>query len=127
MSVASTGHPQIDWASAEVHGGEVTVELNGKIAKDWRERFAAVLHLLGPSSGGWGEVKLVKRTISVPGLQPQAEGDLRHFLESVVVQVNSELAQEDEQSEPAAQPGDRGAILDAEMTATLRSFAEPEA
>jgi hypothetical protein len=127
MSDTSAQHPQIDWASAEVHGGEVTVELSGKVDKAWRERFAAVLRLLGPSSGGWGEVGLVKRTIKVAGLEPRAEGDLRHFLESVVVQVNSELAQgKDGGGEPAPQAADRGAILDAEMTATLRSFAEPQ-
>jgi hypothetical protein len=127
MSDPSARHPQIDWASAEVHGGAVTVELSGKVDKAWRERFAAVLRLLGPSSGGWDEVELVKRTISVPRLEPQAEGDLRHFLESVVVQVNSELAQDEKGGgEPAPPAADRGAILDAEMTATLRSFAEPQ-
>jgi hypothetical protein len=126
VSTTSERRPQIDWASAEVHGADVTVELSGKVTKAWRERFAAVLGLLGPSSGGWGEVTLVRRTIAVRALLPQAEGDLRHFLESVVVQANSELTEDGEGREPAAGPADRGAILDAEMTATLRSFAEPE-
>jgi hypothetical protein len=43
---------EIDWASAEVHGGDVTVDLAGKVPKQCRERFEAVRSLLGESSGG---------------------------------------------------------------------------
>jgi hypothetical protein len=97
----------------------------------WRERFDSVLRLLGPSGGGWGEVKLAKGSIRVKSLQPQAAGDLRHFLESLVVQVNAELPTEEgdgqDDDEAGAESSDRGAILDAEMTATLRSFAEAQA
>jgi hypothetical protein len=129
MSATTDRRRTIDWASAEVHDGDVTVELSGKNSKEWRERFDTVLRLLGPSGGGWGEVKLTKGSIRVESLQPQAEGDLRHFLESLVVQVNAELPDElgegdGDDDEDGAEPPDRGAILDAEMTATLRSFAE---
>jgi hypothetical protein len=126
---ATTDRPRtIDWASAEVHDGDVTVELSGKSSKAWRERFDIVLRLLGSSGGGWGEVKLTKGSIRVKSLQPQAEGDLRHFLESLVAQVNAELPTEQDDAqdddEAGAESIDRAAILDAEMTATLRSFAE---
>lgn len=128
MSATTDRRRTIDWASAEVHDGDVTVELSGKSSKAWRERFDTVLRLLGPSGGGWGEVKLTKGAIRVKSLQPQAEGDLRHFLESLVVQVNAELPAEQREGqddeEAGAEPVDRGAILDAEMAATLRSFAE---
>ncbi|HEX3910047.1 MAG TPA: hypothetical protein VHW67_05020 [Solirubrobacteraceae bacterium] len=116
---------EIDWTSADVQdGGDVTIELTGGISKAWRGRFEAVLGLLGAANGSWGAVKLTKKTISVQALQPQAEEDLRHFLESVVVQVNSELPEEQGDEGPE-QKLDRKAILDAEMTATLRSFAGP--
>jgi hypothetical protein len=118
---------EIHWSSAEVHGGDVTVDLAGKVPKQWRERFDTVRSLLGESSSGWDEVKLVKRTIHVRGLRPGAEHELRHFLESVVVQVNAELPERDEEAEEATRPADRAAIVDAEMTATLRSFAEHQA
>jgi hypothetical protein len=117
---------EIDWASAEVHGGDMTVELAGKASKRWRERFEAVRGLLGESSGGWDDVKIVKQTINVRGLRPGAERDLRHFLESIVVQVDAELA-DDDTHEQDARPADGAATADAEMTATLRSFAEPQA
>ncbi|HTZ86294.1 MAG TPA: hypothetical protein VMB05_06465 [Solirubrobacteraceae bacterium] len=113
---------EIEWTSAEVHEGDVTVALNGKVTKAWRERFRGVLALLGSGSGGWGEVRLVHKAIEVEGLRPEAEEDLRHFLESAVGQVNAELPQDDR--DERVEPGDRMAILDAEMTATLRGFAE---
>ena len=118
---------EIDWSTAEVHGGDVTVELAGKVSKQSRERFEAVRALLGESSGGWDEVKLVKRTIHVRGLRPGEEHELRHFLDSVVVQVNAELPASDDEAGQASRPSDRAAIADAEMTATLRSFAEQQA
>jgi len=116
---------EIDWSSAAVHGGDVTVDLAGKASKPWLERFEAVRALLGESSGAWDDVKLVKRTIHVHGLEPGAEPDLRHFLESIVVQVNAELSGDEAGEAGARHPGARVALADAEMTATLRSFAEP--
>jgi hypothetical protein len=131
MSATTDRRRTIDWASAEVHDGDVTVELSGKNSREWRERFDVVLRLLGASGGGWGEVKLTKGSLRVKSLQPQAEDDLRHFLESLVVQVNAELPDElggrEDDEEAGGESLDRGAILDAEMTATLRSFAEPQA
>jgi hypothetical protein len=127
MSATTDRRRTIDWASAEVHDGDVSVELRGVNSKEWSRRFDTVLRLLGPSGGGWGEVKLTKGSIRVRSLRPQAEEDLRHFLESLVVQVNAELPDEpgeEEGDEDGAESLDRGAILDAEMTATLRSFAE---
>jgi hypothetical protein len=118
---------EIDWSSAEVHGGDVTVDLAGKVSKQRRERFETVRSLLGVSSGAWDDVKLVKRTIHVRGLLPGEEHELRHFLDSVVVQVNAELPASDDDAEQAGRPSDRAAIVDAEMTATLRSFAEQQA
>jgi hypothetical protein len=121
---------EIDWSSAAVRDGDVTIDLAGKAPKPLRERFEAVRALLGESSAGWDDVKLVKRTIHVHGLEPGTEPDLRHFLESIVVQVNAELSgdEADEADEADARhPGDRAAIADAEMTATLRAFAEPQA
>jgi hypothetical protein len=53
-----------------------------------------------------------------------AEPDLRHFLESIVVQVNSELAPAEEQRpDEAAIPTDPQEAADREMTETVRSFA----
>jgi hypothetical protein len=116
---------EIDWASAEVHEGNVVVALTGKASKAWSESFDGVLRLLGSGTGGWGELAHDKKTIKVQGLQPKAEGDLRHFLEAVVVQVNAELAESE--PEPQAEPTDPQELEDQEMTATLRSFGPSQA
>jgi hypothetical protein len=115
---------RIDWASADVHEGEVTLKLTGRPSKAWRERFEKVLALLGSSGSGWTEVRLKKSTLTIEALEPQAEGELRHFLESVVAQTNAELPEEP--SEEDTREGSRQEILDAEMTATLRSFASAD-
>ncbi|HUA75081.1 MAG TPA: hypothetical protein VL988_10035 [Solirubrobacteraceae bacterium] len=116
---------RIDWASADVHEGEVTLKLTGRPSKAWRERFEKVLGLLGSGGSGWGGVRLKKSTVTVEALQPQAEGELRHFLESVVAQTNAELPEEPGDEQDTA-GGSREEILDAEMTATLRSFASAD-
>ena len=114
---------EIDWSSAEVHEGNVVVALTGKPSKAWSDSFDGVLRLLGHGTGGWGEIAHDKKTIKVKALQPKAKGDLRHFLEAVVVQVNAELAEPASESEHA-EPADPQEIEDQEMTATLRSFGE---
>jgi hypothetical protein len=116
---------EIDWASAEVHDGDVVVALTGKSSRAWSDSFEGVLHLLGHGTGGWGEIDHDKKAIKVHGLQAKAEGDLRHFLEAVVVQVNAELAEAE--PAPPAEPPDPREIEDQEMTATLRSFGESQA
>ncbi len=116
---------EIAWASAEVHDGKVVVALTGKSSKAWSESFDGVLRLLGHGTGGWEKVAHDKKSITVEGLQPKAEGDLRHFLEAVVVQVNAEVA--DAEPEPQSDPADPQELEDREMTATLRSFGKSRA
>jgi hypothetical protein len=116
---------EIDWSSAEVRDGNVVIALTGKSSKAWSDSFDGVLRLLGHGTGDWGEVAHDKKTITVQGLQPKAEGRLRHFLEAVVVQVNAELAEPASESEQA-ELADPQELEDQEMTATLRSFGEPQ-
>jgi hypothetical protein len=113
---------EIDWSAAAVTADLTVLPLTGDGAKDWSERFEGVVALLGNGgSGGWGEISLTKKAIKVSALAPGAEDDLRHFLESVVVQVNSELSAQSDQ--PADEQQDPQAAQEAEMTAKLRSFS----
>jgi hypothetical protein len=113
---------EIDWESVEVQDGNVVVAFTGSPSKEWAEHFTAVLRLLAKGHGRWGEVSLTRKAIQVATVQPGAEGDLRHLLESVVAQVNAELRPDaDEQS---VAPEDPQAVADREMAETLRSFAE---
>jgi hypothetical protein len=115
---------EIDWANAEVHDGALTAPLSGSASKAWREHFNGVLRLLEHSNGVWGEVKLTKKAIEVGDLRAGSEADLRHFLESIVVQVNAELAPAEQPSSDAQEPVDPEQRADREMTETVRSFAD---
>ncbi len=110
----------MDWSEAEVSDGQLTVPLSGEGSKGWAERFGWVAERLQGSSASWGAVKASKSSIKVAGVVPGSEADVRHFLESVLAQVNADHAEPDE-----AGPEQDGGP-DAEMTATFRSFAEPE-
>jgi hypothetical protein len=88
----ASGPIQIDWRTAEVsHGDTLTVALRGELPRGWRKRFAGVVGLLDPDSGRWGDVALRKGKIVVAGVREGAEADLRHLLESALMQVNSDL------------------------------------
>ncbi len=122
---------KIDWASAQIEDGSLSVGLHGDSARGWGKDFSGVLALLENSSHAWGKVSLAKSVITVTDVQDGAEEDLRHFLESVVMQVNSDLHLQEEdpagrgEGAQSAEDAQRSAELD--MAATFRGFARPEA
>src|ERR1700744_271607 len=85
---------QIEWASAVFEEGALTVGLSGKRSKEWSGRFATVLSLLAVHHQDWGEVQQTKDQIRVADVREGTESDLRHFLESVVLQANSDVEPE---------------------------------
>ena len=113
---------QIDWDSARIKDATLTVELSGPSSKAWGAQFEHVLVLLDTPHNNWGEVKLTKQAIKVAGVQPGVESELRHFLESIVLQANSDVAP-DPPEQDADSEGDPASELDESMTATFRSFA----
>jgi len=119
--------PTIDWASAEVSDGDLSVELSGAVPKGWGKDFAGVLALLQGSHRRWGAVKLTKGTIKIADVQESSEEELRHLLESVVLQVNSDLHLAAEKDD-AGEAEDEAAIdrhkADREMAANFRAFAD---
>jgi hypothetical protein len=122
----------IDWSSAEVKGSKLSVAIggDGENAKQWSARVQSVLKVLDRSGGRWGEIKVAKDKIEVADLREGSEPELRHLLESAVLQANADLApDDDEDSEDGSQKdGDdgedgEGRSADAEMTGAFRSFA----
>ena len=112
---------EIDWASATVKDGRLSVALSGDRPDDWADRFEHVIAQLAHGAGGWGEVDLGKRKLHVEDVEPGAEAELRHFLESAVLQANAatvgtEPGEAVEEDEPSDTP-------DGRMTAVFRSFA----
>jgi hypothetical protein len=122
---------KLDWSLAEVHDGTVTVALEGKPNKEWKQTFERTTRLL--NRGRWGEVTLKKNSVLIKPITPGDEDRARHFLEGVVLEANSAVQPSDE---PKDAPSDdangaeeqeaSGAPEDQEMTKRLRSFAEAD-
>jgi hypothetical protein len=123
--MASQEPREIDWSSAEIEDARLSVALSGSGSKAWKGRFQNVLALLDTPHSGWGEVRLTgKGVIRVRDVRPGAESDLRHFLETVLLQVNSDTvpagtqpAEQDVEDEPQEPDPDE------QMTAAFRAFA----
>jgi hypothetical protein len=124
--MASPEQRNIDWNSAEIEDATLTVDLTGASSKAWKQRFESVFTLLETSHSRWGDVRLSRSGIQVSEVQRGTETELRHFLESIVLQVNSELPQSQE-AERDAEGGthvDERARADRQMTAVFRAFAD---
>lgn len=115
------GARQIDWSTAQMRDGTLTVGLTGANAKRWRARFEQVLALLDTPHSRWREVGLVKGAIEVAGVERGSEPELAHFLESVLQEVNADLDPQERREKE--EPADRAPGPDEQMTATFRSFA----
>jgi hypothetical protein len=121
--MSSPEQRQIDWARAEVKDRALTVGLTGKAGKEWVKRFNGVLGLLGQNAGGWGEITVHKDMIEVADLQEGSEGDLRHLLESALLQVNADLEPDPDRDAPEAER-DPERMIDQGMSDTFRGFAD---
>jgi hypothetical protein len=124
--MAAPEQRNIDWGSAEIKDAALTVELTGANSKAWKQRFESVLALLETPHRRWGEVHLNRKAIQVADVQPGTETELRHFLESIVLQVNSELPEPEEPEQDAEHQThvDEAAQADRQMTAAFRAFAD---
>jgi phage protein D len=108
---------EIDWSSAEVQEGTLTVRLDGRAGRKWCESVDAVLRRLGADGG----IEVKPSKITVPDVRQGKESDLRFLLESAVMQVNTALAPEGEEDDD--EPEDEGSSADREMTEAFRGFA----
>jgi hypothetical protein len=117
--VGTAAHIGIDWSTASVDDGTLAVEIVGELPKGWAGHFRGVVSLLD-RGGRWGPIALRKGAIRVTDVEPGAEEDLRHMLESAVVQTDADL-----DVKPDGDPGEQDpqAELDREMTRRFRGFA----
>jgi len=113
-------HAELDWSTATVQGGRLTVGYDAKASSEWSDRVQAVLDRLGRSDGRWGKIKVRRKRVRVTCVEPGCEDDLRLLLEGAVHQANTDFADDEPDGDGTAEPRSRA---DAEMTATFRSFA----
>jgi hypothetical protein len=127
--MAENSEPHLDWSTAEVRDGKLTVTVDGEQPKGWKRSFETVAHLL--SHGAGSSVTLKKSEARVEGLRPGDEDKVRHLLESIVQQANADhRPPEDEQSEEEDEQDDEVVVdlgesrPDREMADRFRSFGE---
>jgi hypothetical protein len=114
---------RIDWGEATVDDGQLTAPLTGKADKEWAERVTRVLERLHATGSGWGEIKVTRKKVTVDAVTAGSESDLRHLLESAVLQANADLApDEPDEDEPEHERSDE----DQRMTDAFRAFAPAE-
>lgn len=117
---------KLDWSSAAVSGGKLTVSLDDKPTKEWRASFERTAQLL--DRGTWGDIELSKGTVTVADVVPGSEENLRFFLDSVVLEANGEQPDEDEEERDDEEEGgaEREDDPDREMTDRFKAFAPEE-
>lgn len=122
--------PSLDWSTAKVKDGKLTVDLTGERPKGWKKSFDRTATLLG--RGDWTEVECKRGSVTVSGIGPGGEERLRAFLEGVIAQANADHRPNDEdeddhdeapESEDEAE-ADRDDDPDAESTDRFRAFAD---
>ena len=118
--MAKSEHPQasIDWASAEVKGGQLTVALAGEANAEWAQRVQAIVERLDRPGSAWGATTVTEATVTVEAVSAGAE-DLRHLLDGAVQQANADFAPDVQDD-----AGDKPSEEDSAMTAAFRSFAD---
>ncbi len=86
---------KLDWSTAEVSDGELTVGLSDKPPKEWREVFERTAALLG--AGNWEvTLKPKKGSVQVASVSPGDEERVRQFIEGAVLEANATLVSEQE-------------------------------
>src|SRR5215207_6629886 len=94
------GEPGIDWSQASVDDARLTVPFAGKPPGEWTKRLEQVVERLERAGSGWGELEVKRKQLRVDAVSPGSEADLRHFLESAVLQANADVPVEaDDESE----------------------------
>jgi hypothetical protein len=111
----------IDWGTASVDDGQLAVAFEGKPSAEWRERFEAVIDRLRQSSAHFGEIEVGKAKLKVSDVESGSESDLRHLLESAVLQANADAASDEDDGE---EPDDERSDEDQGMTDAFRAFAD---
>jgi hypothetical protein len=81
----------LDWSSASVDDGRLTVAVVGDVPRGWVKRVEHISERLQKTGSSWGRLKVTKTQVQVDDVTADAAPDLHHFLESVVLQANTDL------------------------------------
>lgn len=114
---------QLDWSTAEVSDGKLTVGFSDRTPKKWREAFSKAVALL--SHDTWEVSELKQQSVRLGPIRLGEEERVRHFLESAVLEANAALVSEEElfADDHDDDEEDAGPTADEELTAHFRAFA----
>lgn len=113
---------ELDWSSADVTDGTLTVALSDSPPKKWREAFERATALL--SHGNW-HTRLGRKNhaVKVDPVRLGEEERVRQFLEGALLEANRTIVAEDELFEESeAEAEDPETSADKEMTDRFRAF-----
>jgi hypothetical protein len=122
---------RLDWSTANVEHGELTVDLEGEIPSGWKGSFETTAKLLA-SNSEWGAVSVSEkgRTVSVSDVTEGVEERLHALLEGAVEQANANHppsepdADEDDHEDDGEDDAGDDAGPDSDMTERFRSFGD---
>lgn len=110
----------IDWAASEVDDAVLAVPVAGEPPKGWAERVEHVVaRLVEHGSSPWESIEITHERVTVTGVQPGTEEDVRYLIDAAVTQANADVAEEaDDRDDGSGNEADR------DMADTFRSFGE---
>ncbi len=118
MATSGSDEVSIDWAKADAQDGKVKLPLAGRASKRWAEEAASIFERLEPM---W-PIEVKTKHIVVDGVTPGQESDVRHIIESAVLEANARLAKDsDSDADDGQEPTDE------EMARTFRAFGDAPA
>jgi hypothetical protein len=106
----------LDWGQATVRGGKLELPLTHKASKRWVKEITSILDRLDPRAG----VEVGRENVTV-AVEQGEEQNVRHLLESAVLEANSRLTVDEDGGDD--EPGEE----DVSMTATFRTFGSEDA
>jgi hypothetical protein len=117
---------EIDWSTAEVRDATLTVGVTGDAPDDWTEYVGGVLDRLDRGTSAWGEIEVDDDQFEVDSIRRGSESDLRHLLESAVLQGNAHFDLSDDEGDDDREhdeDDEDDEDVDRQMEETFRSFA----
>jgi hypothetical protein len=122
---------ELNWSSAQVSDGKLTVAFNEKPPKKWRDSFDRTMALLG--HGNWkAALNPRKASVEIASVHPGDEERVRRLLEGAVLEANVTLIGEDAVFDDGYigdddHDNDAPPSPDSEMTTRFRAFANARA
>jgi hypothetical protein len=118
--------PRLEWNTAQVRDGTLTVKVAGEFDEEWEQTFARTLALLS-SSGTRGALAFTKGKVTVDDVQEGSEENVRFALNGAVQEANAHHSDHADESDEDSGEDDgesEGGEIDRRMTDRFRDPAD---